>query len=808
MIRNFINTLRRYKLSSALNIVGLAIAIAASYILFVQSTYEIGYNKNIKDADRLFRMEQNFYVVGSDYSAHWSAPLARVLLDGNPAVEAYHFGYIHGSLVDHCFEKTPEAPSLKLIGLEFTMEAFNALGFELVEGDFEPVSKRMAVAFSRLTAEKYDIKVGDHVSWGGTYNPSAAMPVAAIFEDFPENCDLAGLQAAYGDYWDKISNNDGSNWNNPCYVKLNSADDVEAFYDFAWQRLMEDEGSKEQLEQWGITRETLYKKLRLTPFTETYFASGVSGSDLATGNRIAVYTMLTMAILVLVLAFINFFNFYVALVPKRIRSINTQKIMGAYTATLRASILIESLLMSLVAVAVAALLVRIAALCGIEQLLATTTLDFGNHQALAACMVCAVLLFAVITALYPAWYLTSFSPAFVLKGSFGASTSGRLLRNALIGVQFVVAFIFIIVASFIYLQYRFMQTYDMGFEKENVIAFNLGQVSYNHTLADKRETVRSAFMSNPDVLDVTFGYEDIVRVGGMSWGRKFRDKENIQFKVYPVHYNFLKTMGIDIVEGRDFTADDARSGNRYIFNKAAKEKYGLCVGEIVPGTHDGEASEVVGICEDFNFRPLYYPIEPYAFYIFPPHDEWRGCTNLYIKMRPGSSFAEVLQFIKDETMKLNPKLTAFNVEPILFEQQLENAFYRKEYDQFVVISLFSLLSIVIALLGVFGLVFFETEYRRSEIAIRRVNGALVSDILMLFSGRFVKMLVVCFAIAVPIATYFMATWLQEFAYKAPLHLWVYVVAFLVVALLVVAVVVTSSWRVVTQNPVEVINRVQ
>ena len=159
-------------------------------------------------------------------------------------------------------------------------------------------------------------------------------------------------------------------------------------------------------------------------------------------------------------------------------------------------------------------------------------------------------------------------------------------------------------------------------------------------------------------------------------------------------------------------------------------------------------------------------------------------------------------------MKLNPKLMSLNVEPVLFEQQLKTAFYRKEYNQFVVISLFSLLSIVIALLGVFGLVFFETEYRRSEIAIRRVNGALVSDILMLFSGRFVKVLLVCFAIAVPIATCFMTTWLQEFAYKTELHLWVYAVAFCVVALLVVAVVVTSSWRVVTQNPVEVINRVQ
>ena len=808
MIRNFINTLRRYKLSSALNIAGLAIAIAASYILFVQSTYELGYNDNVKDVGRLFRVEQNFFATSKDYSAAWSAPLARMILDGNPTVEEFHFGRLAGGIVDHCFEKSPESPSLKLRGLEFTESAFRALGFELVEGDFEPVSKRMAIAFSRLTAEKYDIQVGDHVSWGATYNPAAAMPVAAIFEDFPENSDLAGLQAAYGDYWNKIGDNNNSKWNNPCYVKLNSADDVEAFYDFVWQRFNEDEKLKEQLQEIECTRETLNKKIRLTPFNETYFITDVENSELASGNRVAVYTMLTMAVLVLLLAFINFFNFYVALIPKRIRSINTQKILGAYASTLRAAILFESLFMGLVAVALAALLVHLVELTDIRSML-STTLAFGSHAVIAGCMVCAVLFFSLLAAIYPAWYVTSFSPAFVLKGSFGATSSGKMLRNVLIGVQFVIAFIFIITASFIFLQYRFMQTYDMGFEKENIIAFNLGRVSYNHTLADKRETVRSAFMSNPDILDVTFGYEDIVRVGGMSWGRKFGDKnEDIMFKVYPVHYNFLKVMGIDVVEGRDFAADDARSGNRYIFNSVAKEKYGLSVGEIVPGTHDYEASEVVGFCEDFNFRPLQYAIEPYAFYIFPPHDEWNGCCYLYIKTRPGSNFAALSQFIKDETMKLNPNLMALNVEPVLFEQQLADAFYKKEYNQFVVISLFSLLSIVIALMGVFGLVFFETEYRRSEIAIRRVNGALISDILMLFSSRFIKVLAVCFVIAVPVATYFMTVWLQEFAYKTPLHWWVYAAAFLAVALLVVGIVIVSSWRVVTQNPVEVINKIQ
>ena len=805
MIRDFINIFRRYKVSSVLNIAGLAIAIAASYILLAQSLYELGYNKDIKDAERLFRLEQNFFSVQSDYNTKWSAPFVRIMLDGNPTVEAFHFGALHASLVDHCFEKTPEAPSLKLRGLEFTMDAFEALGFELVEGDLEPVSKRMAMAFSRSTAEKYNIKVGDHASWGGTYNPTQALPVTAIFEDFPENSDLAGLQAAYGDYWGKISSNETAIWNDPCYVKLNDANDVDAFYDFVWQRFMEDDNLMEELKRLEITRETLHKHIRLTPFTDIYFVSDTEADELVHGNQVAVYTMLTMALLVLLLAFINFFNFYVALIPKRIRSINTQKIMGAYTSTLRFTMIMESLMMCLTAVALAALLLHVIEQSSISSLL-STTLAFEAHPILASCVVCVALTLSVLTAIYPAWYITSFSPAFVLKGNFGATSSGKLLRNVLIALQFVVAFFFVITASFIYMQYRYMQQYDMGFEKENIIAFNLGRVSYNHTKADKRETVRSAFMSNPDILDVAFGYENIVSVGGMTWQRRFRDEQKIAFKVYPVHYNFLKVMGIDIVEGRDFTADDARGGNRYIFNMAAKKKYELSLGECVPGTTNNELSEIVGFCEDFNFRPLHYDIEPYAFYIFPPHDEWNGCIFLYIKTRPGSNFAEIAQFIKDECMRLNPNLDSVVEEPMLLEQQLADAFYEKEYNQFLVITYFSLLSIIIALFGVFGLVFFETQYRRSEIAIRRVNGAMVSDILSLFSSRFLKMLAVCFVVAVPVATYFVVTWLQEFAFKTPLHLWVYGAVFVVIALLVVAVVVVSSWRVVSQNPVEVINK--
>ena len=216
----------------------------------------------------------------------------------------------------------------------------------------------------------------------------------------------------------------------------------------------------------------------------------------------------------------------------------------------------------------------------------------------------------------------------------------------------------------------------------------------------------------------------------------------------------------------------------------------------------GQWLDVAGFCNDVNERSMQHAVEPFAFFVHPGVK----MSLCYIRVKKGSDLALVQQQIRNITEKLGRNESIEYEPPRLLDEIIEEDFYKKENGQMLIIACVSAISIIISLLGVFGLVFFETEYRQKEIALRRVNGALVGSILWLFNSRFVKVLLVCFVIAVPIATYFVSEWLQEFAYKTPLHLWVYMLAFIIVALFTMLIVVASAWRTVNRNPIEVLNK--
>ena len=216
----------------------------------------------------------------------------------------------------------------------------------------------------------------------------------------------------------------------------------------------------------------------------------------------------------------------------------------------------------------------------------------------------------------------------------------------------------------------------------------------------------------------------------------------------------------------------------------------------------GQWFDVAGFCNDVNERSMQHAVEPFAFFVHPGVK----MSLCYIRVKKGSDLALVQQQIRDITEKLGRNESIEYEPPRLLDEIIEEDFYKKENDQMLIIACVSAISIIISLLGVFGLVFFETEYRQKEIALRRVNGALVGSILWLFNSRFVKVLLVCFVIAAPIETYFVGEWLKEFAYKTPLHLWVYMLAFIIVALFTMLIVVASAWRTVNRNPIEVLNK--
>ena len=792
LLRNLRMTLRGQRLSSVLNVAGLAIAIAVAYTMLVQVNYDFSYNRGIKDAGRLFRVEHKF-IQDIDWTFIITTPLARIMVTDNPAVEGYHFGYLQNRDVDHTFEKFPDEP-IVLAGTELSDGSITALGIELVEGDFEPVLKRSAMAFSRSVAQKYGLEIGDRVCWGGTYNAEVSLTVGAIFEDLPQNSDIAGLEAFYGPYYDKMESNEWSNWNDPLYVRLRSEDDTEAFLQHASAQIMLLEDNERFKEK---TIDELKKNIRLTPFTETYFTTDMEYFDLKVGNRTTTFTMLTLAVVTLLIAFINFFNFFVALIPKRIRNINTQKILGAHGISLRVGVFFEAAGLLAIAMLVSLLLVNMVEKSAFRELL-SVSLFAPENMWVAIGVALATLLMALLTAAYPAWYLTSFAPAFVLKGSFGATAKGQALRNILIGMQFVLSFLFIIVAIFIAVQNSFMKNHDMGFDRDCILEYKVYNV-YPESFIDKeqRETLRNALLTSPFVEAVTFCRHDIVGDRKYGWGREWsRSEGGINFRVLPVEPGFMETMGIAVPDG---VGSDGDAGV-FVFNNAARKKYGMEIGDKI--NHNGKWYDVVGFCSDFNERSMQHAVEPFAFFV-NPQEKMPVC---YIRIKKGSDLAVVQQQIRDITEKLVRNESIEYAIPVLLDEIIQKGFYEKEDNQQSVIVAVSVFSIIISLLGVFGLVFFETEYRQKEIALRRVNGALVGSILWLFNSRFLKVLLVCFVIAVPVATYLVIGWLQEFAYKTPLHLWVYVLAFVIVALLTMAIVMASAWRTVNRNPIEVLNK--
>ena len=385
-------------------------------------------------------------------------------------------------------------------------------------------------------------------------------------------------------------------------------------------------------------------------------------------------------------------------------------------------------------------------------------------------------------------------PAFVIKGSFGNSASGRRLRYVLLGFQFVISIALITCSIFIKVQHSYMMSYDMGFDKSHLLTTNI-PTSINKEYSS-RETFEGMLKENPMIADVTFGDGNIVQQSRMGWGRGFKG-EQVNFQCYPVSYDFLRFMGIEITEGRDFMADDERTEGTFIFNEAARKEFDIQLGDKMHG-HRGEAP-IVGFCEDFKFRPLQYGVSPFAFYVFGANG-WRGYKHLYVRTTPQADIAAVKKHVADCIVKMDTSAKAEDIIIDSFDKEL-GAQYDKEQELTKLITIFSLLSIVISLLGVFGLVYFETQYRRREIALRRVHGAQISEILRMFVVQYAKMVLVAFVVALPISILIMMRWLQTFAYHTPLHWWVFLIALAIVLAVTSLIVLARSWRAAKEDPV-------
>ena len=667
MFRDFLMLLRRYTASSILNIIGMALAFASAYLILVQVNFDMSYNRKIPNAENIYRLEITQLALGGNWSASWNRFEPSELCAGIPEIIAVTTTSSLGIIQDKSLtiNRDSSVYDLNFHILDSEREGLNVFGLIPVAGSFEQFRGPNTAIVSASYAQQQGLSVGDVLHPVGP-NRSFPITIIAIYQDIPSPSDLSQYNMILG-MPPKDPQNRG-HWFYNAFIRLQEGASPKAVTAKIITQL------RNRYTKSGMSPEEIKLRLkasapRLNNLKDIYFHSNDVSYAAKTGNLTTTYTLLGVAILIIVIAGINFFNFFLALVPSRIRAFNTRKVFGGSNQRLRIGVVAETLGLVSLALLIGAVLVLSFADSPLSDYI-TTDIVSADNLILTIALIGIALILGVIISLYPAYYITSFPPALVTKGDFQASASGVLLRNILIGIQFVISTVLIIVALFINLQHSHMMNYNMGFNKDEILSVQMKPFKSYAEI----DAFTAKLKQNPIIVDVTFAEGDIVTPDKSSWSKTYSDQK-ISYNIYRVSWNFLKFMGINIVEGRDFTKDDEKRTGVFIFNEEAKRQFGFELEEIMfHGPID--STSLIGFCEDFHFKPLQYKITPFAFYLIRSF-QMAPPSHVYIRVAAGTDYRDAMDYIHKTVLEFDPSLNEETIQVKMFDEEL-GVYYEAE----------------------------------------------------------------------------------------------------------------------------------
>ncbi|MCD7936768.1 MAG: ABC transporter permease [Tannerellaceae bacterium] len=774
IVKNFLTTLKRFKVATVLNVLGLTVALAAFILIMIQLNYDRLYNQNIPAWDHIYRLEA-VYSDGSGHGVPFSRPRAEMFYDISAHIQEGTYCHCYNSTIIAEIEQhgVPVMYSEPYKGVSPSFG--KVFEFDMVEGSSSCLEEPSQILIPRSMAEKLfgtGSAIGNRMK---VYD--SQWIVGGVYKDFPANSSLKN--AIYKSLGDE---NNGS-WNNQnytVYLKLDhpsSAGEVVENYRMKYE------------EAGGTDSDNRFYQgmVRLTPFKDLHYIKNVDFDNEEKTSRSTLLVLTGIAFILLIIAAINYTNFSMALTPMRVKSINTQKVMGADTQMLKRALLAETFTICLISYLLAVCLIFLFSHTSLVTLI-DGGVHLNEHTLLLLYTLAITLLIALFAGLYPAHYVTSFPPALVLKGNFGLSPKGRFLRNGLICFQFVSSFGLIIAAAFMVLQNHFMQNTPLGYDSDHLLVATI-----NDKVNTNRDALANEIKSVAGVKDVAYSQFLLSSSDQyMGWGREFRDSY-INFQCLPVLPNFLDVMGIEVQEGRNFREDDRLTAHgALIFNEEARRKYDLELGERI------NEMEIIGFIYDIKFASFRQEMSPMAFFVWGTRNWGDYYQTLYVQMEPHANYREIMRHVRSTLDSFDPGYP-FTVR--FFDEVLQKL-YEKEGRITLLITLFSLVAIFISIVGVFGLVIFESQYKLKEIGLRKVMGSTTTEILILFNKIYIRILIGCFVVAAPVAYLLVTNWLENFAYRTPLHWWVFAGAFLAISLLTILTVTFQNRRAAYTNPVE------
>ena len=788
-MKSLLYMFRRYRLATLLNLLGLGVAVATFYLFMTQVIYNRTYNHNIHNYEHMYRLEiyGNF---GDVWGANVCRPFVTILKD-IPQIKnvTYISPYVNETDVK-VGNRTITVPSINMgkPGIEF----FTG---KLLSGSSKTCGEGYNVIVNRSTAEKM---FGTANAAGKTFEgengdgSKTTVTVVGVSEDMPDNCTLPN--GVYICENESVMN-DWSEWSFNVYMLLDDGANPKKVERAIKLAFMKVNGVSEKDEK-RFDKE-VNMKFRISPMDDIYF-SGVGKQD--KGNRNLVGVLTVASVFVLFIAMLNLLNFSLSEIPMRMRGINTRRVMGASIGSLRLKMIMENVMFAFVALLIGILLIVAFQRNESCMKLVSGDIHFASHMVLAAVMAVSALVVGALSAVVPAFYSTSFTPAMVLKGSFGLSPRGRRLRMAIMAVQFCLAFALTIYIGVMSSQSSYIFNSDYGFNKNEVFYTWLSEEAQA-----KKDAVRAELKKLPFVESVGFAQNAIGTSDGyMGWGRGDGDHHMV-LQVLPCDYEYLRTMQLKIVEGRDFRESDMKTG-AYVLNKAAMAQYKwLVVGDSI-GRQSNWGSQsnynIVGVCNNFKLKSMRCDNSnvAVAFVIFGPDmAEWGDrCGQVFVRVAKNQDKIEAKRRIAEVLNRLDGSQ---KYEMWFLDDDLQQT-YVEEFRFISQVKLFAIICIIITIIGVFSLTMFETEYRRKEIAIRKMMGSSIGSVVRLFAMRYALPLVVAFVVAAPVGWWLSNSWLQSFAEHTPIHWWLFPLSFVLVSAVVVITVIIQSWRVATANPVE------
>ena len=702
IIKNLLHVVRRFKLAAILNILGLSVAFAAFMIIMMQLKFDFSFDRFHKNHENIFRLE---FSIEDTYFARTSRPIAEYFFQSSPHIVAgavmrdprTNFFHVQGEDEQRRFSEVVVLATPGIVDV-FT--------FDIVEGSKDIFGTSPYIMIPQSLARRMfgrESAIGRQIVFAtsGGVEEGQLSTIGAVYRDFPGNSTLSNA------IFVPMSENYERNSRQVSFftfVRVNDASNIDLLIDNFMRSEVFPPG-------WSWEIGSIRTGLRLTPLSSIRFLTDVSHDIVPKANRQMLMTLFAIGLIIIIIAGVNFTNFSTALMPMRVKNINTQRVFGAQQNTIRLMLVAESVIFSVAGYLIALLLVRLFSGTLLANLLDTDLLLVDNLLVVGGTALAAIFV-GIFVGLYPARYITSFAPALALKGNFGLSPKGKQLRNTLIGIQFVASFVLIIVASFMYLQNRFMQNVPLGFDRDELIVVNIRAIYEN------REAFYSQIRSHPGVKDITYAQVLISSSDYYDgWGH-YREGQAIRYSLFPVHYTFLQVMGIKVSEGRDFRRED---NGVFIFNETAQRQFNLETHEVINNF------EIIGFVPDIKFTSLRRAVEPMAFWVWV-HGSHR-LPHTYIRVRAGADMRAVMTHVRNTLTELSPIVP---IEPRFFDEVLQQL-YESEIALGRLITLFSLIAIFISIVGVFGLVVFDSECRRKEIGIRKVHGASTMGIILMFN---------------------------------------------------------------------------